>query len=793
MEADNNRGRDFVSDISFDYIENIAKRIDEEGLITFCEDDANEEAFAKKSKADAEQIDKASRSVADSSEAKFADLSKLKGIKIDKKLLPHIVAENPEHDGETPNNLADIVTKGSAQSMSLLCGEGGSGKTYLLFDCYQTLLDTDGIIPIYVPMSQLSKTGKSPLLHYVFDHYFVKTGWPRDIDGFKQSLINHLETTGVSIALLLDAFNEYTYSTEPASISIVEDEIRWLCGFQKIRVIITSRSSKGFSSAEVYRTTKLENKYVAEYLAKHQSTAGINIWDASNERLLELLRLPIMLTLFTETYSSGNAKDKAGEIQRIEKHSDILELCVSKQLGDLKDNKTASYVFKVLLPHIASKMDSIRIKRQAIGKHAKSAVQQTMSDDYSDLWWEDDYDRSTIEEYGSDERTAYRHFIEDLLLKNGLFLSEAGGTVSWQHELLMNWFMAKYVVLGLTYEREPTLEKIREVAVTIEESSSEADALLPVALYIYEMLDADDEKNPTEEFALILIAIARTYSDWRDSKNAYKFANLALEKVGALVKNGLLRYKAAEMKCRAANTLLSIDATDMEEPFDQEACLDNAKRHLEEAKEWGGLDITSPEDAHQAAVTRATLSGSLGAYNLAKHKLHKEEKYLLEALRNHEEGLELRCEAHKHDIDSPDAALHIGASYHCIATDHYQLGDYDSSILNHRKAIKCREAGKAKDIKLVESYTRAIGTLLKIIETSGGSRELTKEIVDLFSKALNYPDCFRKNGYELKNLIEYHERFAGLILSNNTEIEDSSELAVGEIRNKIERLSDRRL
>ena len=757
VNADNDEGSDCIGRITEDFVIQASKDFLESGF-TATLDKTNRKPSTEKDYPESDSDD-LEAIILEASKSKYSDFITSKDINVKTELLPQIVPDGSAGISGRYTTLATAALESQlAEPMILLCGEGGSGKTYLLFDCYRALLGSGKELPIYVPMSQLSRSDNSPILHYVFDHYFTKLAWGREVNHLKQDLVKFLESTSKPLIFLLDGYNEYAYTAEVSSIKAVDDEILWLRGFPRTRIIMTSRSTRGFDDVNIYRTAKLDTQCVADFLEAHRTTKNIDIWNSSLEKILELLQLPIILTMFVKTYSPGESDKEDTELSRISKHSDILERCINRQLGNLRNHQTVSYTLTALLPLLSDEMDKLKkisLKRREVGAYAYSAVKHTMANGYSDLWWDHDFDKPSIEAHSSDEMSVYRHFIDELLLKNGLLLSEAEGMVSWQHDLLLSWFVAKCIVLRLTFERKSALARMRDIAGSIEESSKDADALFPVALFLYEMLDDNDAEKFSEEYILLLMALARTYRDWRDSPNAYKFATLTLNRADAITP-AVPRWRTARIKCLTAYTLLSIDEDEMEEHFCKEDCVNSTERHFIDALAWSRFDIT-PKDECAAKIVEATANSNMGAFYLAKNKINPDESNLRKALKYHENGLEIKQAAFEEDIDSPEATASIGTSYHCIATDHYELGDYESARDNYLKAIALRKASNTKEIRLVESYVRAIGVLVKLIERNDLKRSLYMEKVALlFQDVLKYSDCLRRNRYEASKLIRHY-------------------------------------
>ena len=171
-------------------------------------------------------------------------------------------------------------------------------------------------------------------------------------------------------------------------------------------------------------------------------------------------------------------------------------------------------------------------------------------------------------------------------------------------------------------------------------------------------------------------------------------------------------------------------------------------------------DPQESDDIDKIKLAEAQIHGNLGAYNLAKHRATNDLAWVNKAISSHLEGLKIRKSVFDKSPGSDKEDDLMGKSYNCLATDYFMLGDYEQSLDNHREAIRFRENGNTKDIRLVESYTRCIGTLNKLLSCENQNlKSYLDEVISLYSKALEYQDgklkykaCFLINREELKRI-----------------------------------------
>jgi hypothetical protein len=681
----------------------------------------------------------------------FEDYKRNNAISVDSAILPEIHFES---GGVL--SLSDVLRKRESASLILLLGEGGIGKSYALFDCCTKLLDdkAKAFLPLYIPMRELSRTEKSPILQYAFDKFFTRLDWNRDPDSLKRHLRDSLFESKVQLVFLLDGFNEYAFDAKDDEYKILVEEIRWLKELKNVRVILSSRSNREFDTDVVGCVKRLDENRVIEYLKAHENTNRIDISALSNNRIVELLQTPLMLALFTKTYSPVYTTLNTASVESVSKHSDVLALCVEYQKNRLRKTSRANYAFDILLPMITVDADfKMSFDALDLAEQAQLETRITLSESFKRLWFRrKDCKRDEIEALSSDEIKLFNELISATILDNAVFLVESNDKVSWQHELLMNWFAAKGVVFNLDYQRENAIEKIESIASGISASDNKSDSLIPVALFLSEMLE-DTKESDTVHFVRLITGLARWYHYAKEYSNIDRFATLALRKIEEGSVNELPLWQSAEMMNNNAYMRLTVKRENVGKDVDYRSFLDTSKDYLDRALSIIESTDFDAENDHRIRLIEAQIYGNMGAYQIAKFRDTDDVSCVDEALRNHQKGLELRRLLFEKYPDAFDSNHHYGMSYHALATDYFYLGEYEKSLEYHREAINFREKVQGADMNKVVSYSWCIGSLIKLLESGRcGLADCLDEIRSLYKRILGYPKCLLKNRKELDSI-----------------------------------------
>ena len=722
-------------------------------------------------------------------------------IKINKKFpkptLKHRNTEGKEEDVTLIDVLADNRLK---NHLILLFGEGGSGKSYALFECWKKLLEDERFLPLYIPLKELNAEGG--ILTYAWGSRCFPPDWTRDVSQLKQKIYETFDNSDVELVLLLDGYNEFAMKTKPEAIQM---EIQEFNRASNIRVIFSSRSEKDFKNfvARVHTVTvkRLDKGIVLKYLKSHKTVRELAQDLTISDKLIELLQNPLMLSLFTKVYSS---EDKGEGIAEIDRYSNILTQAMKfhKEIFDEVGNTMANYTIDMLLPFISHNEEMKPHEKYEIVELSDKILQvlnKTLEAEYKGFWLRGDYARSEINALkNEDEYSLFEKLIKEIVLREKLFLRSDTQSISWQHEIFMAWFIATGIILELQYQKQSAINKIEIMIKEIKEGSSRSDGFLPIARFLVELIEEAKSEpwakgfSENRIFLELYIQLAKLYDDVKDSVNIYKFAIPALEKIEVAIESNNQEWESWELAKEmnhVAYALLSIKQEDMDESIKQEdmdekfdllACTDVAKHYLDKAlriiQETAQNNIPLfKKQRENVMIAEAQIHGNLGAYCLKMHTIHKDKNWVYEAMKCHRAGLEIREEVFENNPDHLKKNELLGYSYNCLATDCWYLGEYSKSLEYHEKAIYHRESCKNEDFRdkmqLVESYIRCIGAINKIIYLDNPNMlKYLKESIDLYDKALEYERCFLKNRSELKAIKDRFEFIINFIQKNHNSI-----------------------
>ena len=723
----------------------------------------------------------------------FDKLVGSRGIVLDKSILPSLKLINKKNVDMNvkDNQRADIIlynalnNQRASELVILLLGESGIGKSCILLYLFSRLLKEELYLPIFIPMREIRPTfdNKSPILLYAYDFSLSCPNWKRDVDFIKEVISKTVKNNNVELVFLLDGYNEFMLNASKDQIEIVREEISWFEDIEKIRIIISSRSDHGgWEDALTFQVNRLDKTPVKDYLDSHEHTVGIySKYIDNNHKLIELLRIPLFLCLFTKTYSSKDVNTI--ELEKIEKLSSILDYCTKHHIARLstrKNNNTmATYAMDILLPFISLRKD---IKAQSDNEYsnvvfsydwnefldkAHDEAKNTLADEYSGLWTGTEYRRSEFRKLIEDDDIFTEELINNTILDNAVYMLRKDHSISWQHELLMDWFIAKGIILKLKYNRNFAIKYIYDVIDKTKDGGDDTDVYLPITLFLYEMLEDKNMYNNNPEYIDILIALARAYFNAKDSVNIYRFANLALDKIESGALNKRESWLRASDMNHVAYSLLSVKQEDMVsvDGFDLTNCIKRAIENIDKA--WNIMQ-DSPNTSIDASLEEAMLYGNIGAYYLRMYDQQKDTALLHKALDYHNRGLSLKDSVFKNNPGHREKNRLLGQSYLCLATDYFQLGDYVESLINHRKALKYfNHEDVTEKMRLVESCTRCIGTINRLLGANNSDvANYFTEVLEVYHKALENKGCLHRNRKELSNIKSHCETTIQLMRNN---------------------------
>lgn len=253
--------------------------------------------------------------------------------------------------------LLDVILD-KEKSGFLLYGEGGLGKSTLLNHLSKTLLSIPNTIPIYVDVKSIAFDNGKPLITYILNT-FCGSGLN---DNSFDELINKKTDlfNNYSIYFLIDGLNERF-----DKISLIKD-VHLLSKINNAKVIVSSRidESKNFDLFSDYTKLKimpLDDKRISFALKNHFGTENNLELAKINQSLLDIIRIPLFLVTFFNTYNKDNILPGIYEKNTIRK-SEILQAYIDKIITDQKEKfeseeiRIIDFTIRYFIPSLAFNM-----------------------------------------------------------------------------------------------------------------------------------------------------------------------------------------------------------------------------------------------------------------------------------------------------------------------------------------------------------------------------------------------------------------------------------------------------
>lgn len=256
------------------------------------------------------------------------------------------------------NNLYQYILSHEKHKHIFVRAQGGSGKTTQLRFIESKLIERaksgEKIVPIYVDIKLLNEGSKLPIYKYIMD--FCKFLPNIEIDSFFQS---QYTKNGYTFYFLIDGLNEAPYQLQEN----INNNIKLLKKAEGVNIIITSRSehdNEVFNSFEHILLKDLDNDVITGYLSKHfkQTVEG----ERFNQSLIEILRVPLYLKTFVETYVGKKSFPDLYN-SKIVRRADLLNAYLDKLITDtnsdnsiLTNTENTKFMVEYYLPAFAFQM-----------------------------------------------------------------------------------------------------------------------------------------------------------------------------------------------------------------------------------------------------------------------------------------------------------------------------------------------------------------------------------------------------------------------------------------------------
>ncbi len=293
---------------------------------------------------------------------------------------PNFPARYREVDGSI-NSVMDICKSGTENIA--ITGEGGIGKTTFLHHLMrEEFLDeneeerkfrTGCPIPFFIELNLCpgqikdwynESLGKSNFItRYIGQIYENHT----TLDTVDDSTLDMIEkefqrTPEVHIPrylLLLDGFNEVKSNDKLSIRTMLSNEISVLNTYPNIRIITTSRETQAAYYAAEFKNVQLiglEDSDIKTYFKQSNINETLIGLYMSNRSLLNCIRIPLFLCMFTAEKATNFIPETPGEILYHFFHKDSCFYNIRKHAADTRTNPfnacQTSFVLDFILPYI---------------------------------------------------------------------------------------------------------------------------------------------------------------------------------------------------------------------------------------------------------------------------------------------------------------------------------------------------------------------------------------------------------------------------------------------------------
>lgn len=381
-------------------------------------------------------------------------------------------------DGATPLRRALEHLWSNPQPHTLLCGEGGTGKTVSCVRLWEELLEQgeEAPVPIFLPLNEYNAATPSEREHRHFLFQFIAREYLDDarLEPNLEEALKQLfrEQQGHPTAiLLLDGFNEVATEKRALMVELAEFVRR----AKGVQILVTSRYemrhfawTEGFERLDLLPLTK---EQIADYLAQNQTPLP------EDKEVATLLRNPMMLTLYTGTnhLSAQFAEDARIHFRpRVSSRGELLHNFIEGLLAKyLLDNALnpdrdreflwQAFLLRHLLPYLAHRLVeegqyfiySRKLLNPAFNfKSVIGAAYDFFSSfDFTDLYPAFEGQRRELAfgigaaDYDAQEARNRRIRME--LTQRLFLLSEEGDTLRLLHQTFRDYFAAVHVLRSL--------------------------------------------------------------------------------------------------------------------------------------------------------------------------------------------------------------------------------------------------------------------------------------------------------------------------------------------------------
>lgn len=336
----------------------------------------------------------------------------------------------------------------------ILFEQGGIGKTSQMKAVFRSyaLSYKDGIVPIFVDCKTIDFNRKQPLL----THILLKFCGDDCPDNCENSIV-HLEN------MLIKANSEYKYiffidginECENNKYLVVQD-IAKLLKSPNNKVIVSSRINEddiGLKDFKRLRVKEFTDAQIVTFLnSKGFKDNGNDVeLNRLNPSLLKILRVPMFLRLFVETYSSGNIFPEM-YTSNIVRKADLLQAFINKIFDDKNEQHISEndpeyikrqFALERYLPALAYEM-MIMHKYSINNEVLKNLRTQVFTSNY-------------FERFEREDEVIFKHIssikeINNICIEEFSLLNKSNDNFAFSHQVWQDFFCGKFYELCIKYD-----------------------------------------------------------------------------------------------------------------------------------------------------------------------------------------------------------------------------------------------------------------------------------------------------------------------------------------------------
>lgn len=336
----------------------------------------------------------------------------------------------------------------------ILFEQGGIGKTSQMKAVFREFANAheDGMVPIFVDCKSIDFNRKQPLLTHILLK-FCGDDCPDNYDNSIVRLENMLTKANskYKYVFFIDGINE----CENNKYLVVQD-IAKLLKSPNNKIIVSSRINEediGLKDFKRLKVKEFADAQIVSFLnSKEFMDNGNDVeLDRLNPSLLKILRIPMFLKLFAETYSADNIFPEM-YTSNIVRKADLLQAFINKIFDDKNEQHSAEndpeyikrkFALERYLPALAYEM--MLMHKYSINSEAlKNLRIQVFNSNY--------FERFENEDEVIFENISSIKEINNICIKEFSMLNKSNDNYTFSHQVWQDFFCGKFYELCIKYD-----------------------------------------------------------------------------------------------------------------------------------------------------------------------------------------------------------------------------------------------------------------------------------------------------------------------------------------------------